>query len=127
MLTLDVFQAGSFATQAAQVIKLGAADFGRTDEINFIDYPRALGEDALHSLAEADLTHGEAGLRPMAARDHYAFKRLQAFFIAFFDFYLDTHRVSGAKLWQVGALGFCKNFFDYQVGHGLPRPINSDV
>src|SRR3954454_8172228 len=73
VLALHIFEAGSLATQTAQVIKLGAADFRRTHQLNAIDHARAHRENAFHTLPKADLADGEAGLRPTCARQHHAF------------------------------------------------------
>ena len=89
LLAVDFFQARSFAFEAAQIVELGAADFRGAQQLHLVDHLGIEREDTLHAVAEADLAHGEAGLRPPAARDHHAFERLQAFLVAFLD--LDVH------------------------------------
>ena len=63
VLALDILQASCLATQAAKIIKLCASHFGRAHHIHLINYARSFGEDALNTLAEADLAHRETGLR----------------------------------------------------------------
>src|SRR5205807_9651823 len=112
VLALNIFQSSSFAAQTAQVIELRAAYFGRAHDIDFINDARTLREDALHALAETDLAHGEAGLRPARARNDHAFERLQALFVAFFDPHLNTNSIARNKIRKVSALRLGKKFFD---------------
>src|SRR5207253_3004874 len=102
VLALHIFETGSLATQTAKVIKLGAADFGRTHQLNPIDHARAHRENAFHTLPEADLADGEAGLRPTRSRQHHAFERLQALFLAFFDLDVNADGVTRDELGKVG-------------------------
>src|SRR5204862_2587981 len=95
VLALNILQAGSFATQRTQVIKLGAAHFGRAHYVNLVHDFRTLGEDALYALAEADLTDGEAGLGTATASNHDALERLQALLVAFFNLHLHANGVAG--------------------------------
>ena len=49
-----------------------------------IDHFGVYGENALHSLAEADLTYGDALTEPgIIARDYSTFESLQPFLVAF--------------------------------------------
>src|SRR5260370_41541274 len=57
MLALNVFQAGSFTPQAAQVIELGPPHFRRTHQLNFIQHPRPLRQHTLHAFPKTTLTH----------------------------------------------------------------------
>src|SRR5580693_2551246 len=90
----DVAQTRCFALEAAQIIKLGAADFGRAQQIHFVDHFGVNGENAFHALSEADLPDGKAGLRSVVALDHHAFKGLHALFVAFFDLHMHANGVS---------------------------------
>src|SRR5581483_8876261 len=62
LLAIDILETRSFATQTAQVVQLGAANLGRANQFDSVDYPRVLGENSFHPLPETDLAHGEAGL-----------------------------------------------------------------
>ena len=62
MLALDVFEAGGFTSQRAQVVKFGAPDFRRAHQLDSIDHTRVLGKNTLDALTEADLADGETGL-----------------------------------------------------------------
>src|ERR1035441_4793196 len=90
--SFNVAQARRFALESAQIIQLGAADLGGAQQIHFVDDFGVNGENALDALAEADLAHGEAGLRPVVALDHHAFKSLQALLVAFFDLYVKDRK-----------------------------------
>src|SRR6185437_1542921 len=103
--TINILQAGSFATQTTQIIKLGAADFGRFHHVHFIHYFGSDREDALNTVAKADLAHGEAGLRAAVLGNDNALKRLEAFFVAFFDLYLHTDCVAWDEIRDISALG----------------------
>src|SRR5207302_7049995 len=117
--SFDVAQARRFALQSAQIIQLGAADFGRAQQIHLVDYFRVDGENAFHALAEANLADGEAGLWTVVALDDDAFKRLQAFLVAFFDLHVNADRVARVKRGNVSALSFRQQFsmikFDMMV------------
>src|SRR5216684_2759164 len=62
LLLFDFFQSRGLALEPAQVIKLGAADFGGAYHVNLVDDLGVDGEDTLHALAETDLADGKAGL-----------------------------------------------------------------
>src|SRR5260370_15422794 len=113
MLALNVFQAGSLPTQAAQVVKLRAPHFGRTHQFNLIQYARALRENTLHALPKTDLAHRETCLRPATARDDHALKCLQALFVTFFNLHLHSDSVPGRELRKVGALSLGTKLFHY--------------
>src|SRR5882724_94150 len=106
MVALHILQAGSLATQTTQIIKLSAADFGRFHHIHFIHDFRSDGEDALNAVAEADLAHGEAGLRAAVFGDDNALKRLKTLFVAFFNLYLHADGVARDEIRNISALGF---------------------
>src|SRR5271169_994924 len=73
---LRFLQPCRFPAEPAQEVELGAADLGRAQDLNLVDHLRIDGKDALHALAEADLAHGEAGVRAARARNHGAFEGL---------------------------------------------------
>src|SRR5229473_183887 len=87
-----------YAFQATQVIQLGAADAGGTQDFNLINHLGVGGENALYSLAEADLAHSKAGLGPGALGNYGAFEGLQAFFIALLDPYVHADGVARGEL-----------------------------
>ena len=91
---VDFAQAGSLTTQRAQVIQLGTAHAGRTNDLNLFDHLRVQREDALDTLAKAHLADDEAGLRSLALCDDQPFEHLHAFFVAFLDLYVDPHGVA---------------------------------
>ena len=94
-----LFEAGGFALQLAQVVKLGAAHFAGADHIDVVDDRSVDGEDALDAGAEADLADGDGFAHAdILARDDGAFKRLQAFLVAFFDADVDANGIAGAEL-----------------------------
>ena len=70
------------------------------------------GENTLHTLAETDLAHGEAGLRPVVALDYHAFKGLHAFFLAFLDLHVDPDGVAGVECGNFCAFLFGQQLFD---------------
>ena len=112
LILFDVAQAGSFAPQSAEIEQAGAADLGRAQQFDLVDHFGVNGEDALHALAEADLAHGEAGLRSVVALDDHAFEGLHAFLVAFLDLHVDANGVPGVKCGNVGALRFGQQLFD---------------
>jgi len=116
---INFFQTSSLATESAEVEQFGAAHFRRAHFFNAVNHAAVDGEDALHALAEAHLADGEAAVRAVALGDDDAFKRLQAFFVALFDSYLDADRVSGGERGKVSALKFGgKPLHDGMNGHG---------
>src|ERR1700721_2799313 len=110
-----VAQTGGFAFEAAEVVELGAANFGRAQQVDFVYHFGMDGENALHALTKTDLAHGEAGLRSTVALDDHAFEGLQTLLIAFLDLHVHAHGVAGAKFWEVGAPGFSQQLFNNQV------------
>src|SRR5581483_10096441 len=112
LLAIDILEARSFATQTAQVVQLGAANLGRANQFDSVDYPRVLGENSFHPLPETDLAHGEAGLWSAGTGYHHAFERLQPLFVTFLDPYLHAHSIAGHEWWQVSALLLGQKFFD---------------
>src|SRR5229473_8008681 len=119
LLLFDFFQPSSLALKPAQVVKLGAPDFGGAHHVNLVDDLGVDGENTLHALAEADLADGKAGLGASLPGYDHAFKRLQALFFAFSDLdqYLD--RIAGTKLGNVGAARFRQQFFDNRIAHNF--------
>ena len=109
---LDVSQTSCFAFESAQIVELGAANFGGAQQIDLVDHFGVDGKNALHALAKADLAHSEAGLRPVVALDDHAFKGLQSLLVAFLDLHVDADGVARAKRGNVSALRFCQQFFD---------------
>src|SRR5437868_14926071 len=103
---------GGLATQSAEIVQLGAADLRGPQYIDLVNDFRVDREDALHTVAEADLADGEAGLRAVALRDHDAFESLQAFLVAFLDLHLDTDSVTGTETREIGTFALGKKFFN---------------
>src|SRR5260370_29961863 len=103
-LALHFLETGGLAAQSADVEELGAAHLVAADLFDLVDDLGIEGEDALDALAEAHLAHGEGALRSLVDGDYEAFKRLQAFFVAFLDFDLDANLVAGDKVGEIGAL-----------------------
>src|ERR1700680_2665773 len=103
LLLFDFFQSRRLPLEPAQVVKLGAPDFGRAHDVNLVDDLGVDGENTLHALAETDLADRKTGLGAALPRNDDAFERLQALFFAFSD--LDQHldRIAGTKLRDVGA------------------------
>src|SRR5437764_9447544 len=101
---LHFTQTGSLALQSTQVEQLGAAHLVGAHYFHFINDFGVQGEDAFHALAKADLAHGEAALRAVTAGNHGAFKRLDAFLVAFFDPDLNADGVSRLQVGDVIAL-----------------------
>src|ERR1019366_23137 len=116
-LLFDFFQSRGLALEPAQVVKLGAADFGGAYHVNLVDDLGVDGKNTLHALAQTDLADRKAGLGASLPGNDDAFERLQALFFAFSD--LDQHldRIAGAKLRDVGAARFRQQFFDDRVAH----------
>src|SRR6185312_777355 len=92
-------QAGSLASEIAQVVKLGAADAARAHQVNMIDNRRVYRENTLHAVAETDFSHCD-GLAhaSVLARNHRSFKGLKTFFFAFADSYMHSNGIARAKL-----------------------------
>ena len=85
-LLIALAQAGCFAPQSAQIVKLGAAYASCSDQIDMVDHRRVDREDALHAVTEADLSHRDGLAHPtILAREHGSFKGLQPLFITFSD------------------------------------------
>ena len=63
LLLLDFLQSRGLALEPAQVVKLGAANFRRTHDVNLVDDLGVDGENTLHALAETDFADGKARLR----------------------------------------------------------------
>src|SRR5580658_5497088 len=83
-------QARRFALQAAEVIKLRSANAPAAHEVNVVNYRRLHRKDTLNAVPEADLPNGNGLAHSrVLARNHSAFKSLQALFVAFPD--LDVH------------------------------------
>src|SRR5580698_7434415 len=124
LLLLNFLQSRSLALELAQVIQLGAADFGGPHHINLVNDLGIDGEDTLHTLSKADLADGKARLRASLPGNDHAFKRLQALFFAFSD--LDQHldRIAGAKLRNIGAARFRQQFFNNRIAHNVSFLIN---
>src|SRR5215469_10790780 len=101
--SIDFAQAGRLAAQPAQVVELGAANVSRTHHFDLVDHFRVQRKDALNAMAEAHLTHREAGLRTFALGDHDAFERLETFLIAFLDFHLNSNRIARLEIGKIGA------------------------
>ena len=103
---LDIAQTCGFAAKPAKIKQARTAHLGRTHQVDFVDHSRMDRENALYSLAEADLAHGETGLRAVVALDHYALEGLHALFVTFLDLHVNPNRVTGTEGGKVVALCF---------------------
>src|SRR5947207_5572279 len=95
--------------ETAQAEQLGASNLRRAHHLDFINDLGILREDTLHSLSEADFSHGEAPLDSAALGDHNAFERLVTFLLAFFNPYLHANRIPGPELGNILALHIGSN------------------
>src|SRR5208282_612181 len=119
LLLFDFFQSRGLALEPAQVVKLGAADFGGAHNFDLVNDLGVDGEDAFHALAETDLANRKTGLgAPRPGNDH-AFERLQALFLAFSDPNQHLDGIAGTKLRDVGAARFRQQFFDNRIAHNV--------
>src|ERR1700744_2326502 len=92
------------AFKSPQIVQLRAADLSRAHNIDVIDNRGAQRENTLDAVTEADLADRYGLAHPgVLAREHRAFKHLNAFFFAFFDFDVDFDRVAGTEWRQIGA------------------------
>jgi len=88
-----------FAFKPSQVVKLGPANPARTHKVNVIDYRGVDGENALDSLAEADLANCDGLAQSgVVASDYSAFERLQPLFVTFPDTNMDSDRIARPEL-----------------------------
>src|SRR5689334_17653351 len=91
-------QAGGLSLESAQIVQLRAAHAARADHVNVIHHRSLHGENTLHAVAETDLADRYGLAHPrVVARDHRAFKNLQALFLAFFDLDVHFNSVAGAE------------------------------
>src|SRR4051794_30731136 len=93
------------ALQIAQVVQLGAADLGRARDFDLGNGRRVERKDALDSLAERHLAHGEGRARAAAVHaDDHTLEHLDALLVAFA--HLDVHldRVAGLHRRPLGQL-----------------------
>src|SRR6266481_461314 len=104
-------QAGSLAFQVAQIKQLGPAHLVRADDLDLVNHFGMHGKNALHTLAEADLAHGETALGATAQRNHGAFKSLYALFVAFLDPDLNANGIARIDFRNIGATQFGRQFF----------------
>src|SRR4051794_26722902 len=112
-------ETGGLAAESTQVIQFRAPHAPGAHHVDMIDHPRMDWEDALHTLAEADLANGDALAHAgIIAGDDGAFKRLEALFIAFLDLYVDTDRVARAKLGDIGPLVLVNKLRQQRCLHG---------
>jgi hypothetical protein len=102
--TICFAQAGGFALESAEVEQLGAAHLIGAQDLDFIKDLGIEGEDTLHTLAKADFADGEAALGTIAAGNNSPFKRLNAFFVAFFNPDLNADGISGRYIGNIFAL-----------------------
>src|SRR5205814_5917698 len=97
---------GGLTGTPAQVIELGSADIAAAHDLDLVDDRRIEREDALDTLAEADLAHGEAGADALVrAGNAHAFERLHAGAIAFDHLDADAQRVAGTEFGNGLVLG----------------------
>src|SRR4051794_29493619 len=104
LAALDFLQTGSLATQTTKVKQLGATYAGRTNLFDLVHNFGVVGENTLHTLAEAHLANRKAALRTLLYRDHNTFKCLQALFFAFFNLYLHADGIAGGKRGKICTL-----------------------
>src|SRR5579863_4125676 len=97
-------EASGFSLEAAQIVKLGAADLAGAYHVDMVDDRRAQREDALDAVAKTDFADGDglahAGI---LAGEHGAFKNLDALFFAFLDLDVNLDGIAGTERGQVGA------------------------
>src|SRR5271168_1811777 len=126
--------ARGLATQLAQVVELGAADFAAAHDFNLRNHGRMDGKDALDADAEAHPAHGERGRKQLAAPgNHDAFEGLDALFflfLALFDFGfaqadVDAHRVARSELGDVCAQLGLLQLINSQVHVRIPWQTHS--
>src|SRR5580700_1452189 len=87
-----------FTLELAQIVKFGAAHAAGAHHVDMVDDRGMQRENALHPLAEADLSHGNGSAEPLIIAGNYgSFKGLQTFFVAFFDLYVDADGVARAE------------------------------
>src|SRR5215212_5893930 len=76
---LHFFHAGGLTLEVAQEIQLGAADLGRAHNLDLRNGRRVQREDALHTLAERHLAHGEGrSVATVVEADNDALENLDA-------------------------------------------------
>src|SRR5690606_21010407 len=105
------------ARQVAQVIELGAAHVAATLHLDPRDR-RAVGlEHALHTLAMADLAHGERGVEAaIADRDHHTLVGLHALAVAFDHLHLHDYGVPRTECRDLAGHAALFNLLN-DVGH----------
>src|ERR1700710_3080983 len=90
--------AGRFSGGGAQIIELGAADGAAADDLDRFDVGRIKREDALDTLAEADLADREgAAEAAIGPRDADAFEILDAGALALDHLDADAERIARAE------------------------------
>src|SRR5262249_24855308 len=94
-----------FASQLAQVVKLGTPDVTLFNDVDVIHNGCMQREDSFHTDSAADLTHGN-GLAhsAMLSGDHHGLKSLQALFgFRFFDAHVNADSIARLKLRKISA------------------------
>src|ERR1700722_11615716 len=104
-------QSRAFTDALAQIGQLGTADGAFAFDFNLVNARGMVGENALHAFAVADASDGEGGIQPVpAAANHDAGKNLDALFVAFDHFGVDTHGVADPEVGGAFAILLCFNF-----------------
>src|SRR3546814_763418 len=123
---------GRFARAAAQIVKFRPAHHATANDIDALDVRRVEREHTLHTLAEGNLAHGEAGTETLVrTRDAHAFVVLDTGAFAFHDPHADAQRVAGAELGnllrlvELGYLLGFKRLADVHLLPPLPLPARS--
>src|SRR3546814_9549302 len=94
----DLRNSGRFARAAAQIVKFRPAHHATANDIDALDVRRVEREHTLHTLAEGNLAHGEAGTETLVrTRDAHAFVVLDTGAFAFHDPHADAQRDRKSK------------------------------
>ncbi len=83
-----------------QVVELGAADFGRPDKFQLGDHRRMDRVNAFNAYPFADFPDGKRGrlAGSVFACNYDALEHLEAFFLTFFDFLMDSDGLAGSEI-----------------------------
>jgi hypothetical protein len=96
-MPLDLlFDAGSLALFAFQVVEFCTTYFALFQHFNLVDRGRHDGEDTLNAYAVGDLADGECFTVAVSATalDHRALELLNALLVTFFYFYVNVHSIT---------------------------------
>src|SRR3546814_4111964 len=92
-------KSGRFARAAAQIVKFRPAHHATANDIDALDVRRVEREHTLHTLAEGNLAHGEAGTETLVrTRDAHACVVLDTGAFAFHDHHADAQQIGRAHV-----------------------------